>query len=57
MSSDTADLANGRRILVAEDEYLIAADLADFAIYSATHEVGDADTPDTYSHEDIPTGE
>jgi CheY-like chemotaxis protein len=29
MSSDTADLANGRRILVVEDEYLIAADLAE----------------------------
>jgi len=33
-----------------------AADLADFAVYSATHEVGGEDTPDTYSHKDIPTG-
>lgn len=30
-----------------------AADLSDFAIYSATHQVGDDDTPDTYSYEDI----
>lgn len=29
MSSDTSELANGRRILVVEDEYLIAADLAE----------------------------
>jgi CheY-like chemotaxis protein len=29
MSNDTADLASGRRILVVEDEYLIAADLAE----------------------------
>lgn len=29
MTSDVADLANGRRILVVEDEYLIAADLSE----------------------------
>jgi CheY-like chemotaxis protein len=29
MSSDVADLARGRRILVVEDEYLIAVDLSE----------------------------
>ena len=29
MTNDAADLASGRRILVVEDEYLIAADLAE----------------------------
>jgi CheY-like chemotaxis protein len=29
MSNDAANLASGRRILVVEDEYLIAADLAE----------------------------
>lgn len=34
-----------------------AADLADFAIYSATHEVGDEDTENTESYEEIETGD